>query len=287
MRLLAAVILLLLSLTSACAGDAPPQPVEAAGQPVTPAVPGRVRLAGSGAATPLLRAALEQLALHDAGSSWVLEESIGSGGGAAAAADGEIDVGLVSRPLSSAESRLGLEVVTVATDAVVLAAHPAVPVSGLSSEEVRRLYAGQVRSWPDGSPASVLLRDRGESANAALERAVPGVQASRAAQPAFRVLFHDSAMLEALAATPGAVGVTSLALLRGAQSRLKVLALDGRGPSAAFPGDGTWPATRPISLVFLPGRRQAVAPLLAWFDSPEGRAAARAAGYRPEGGAGP
>jgi phosphate transport system substrate-binding protein len=255
--------------------------VEAAARPVVPPVPGRVRLAGSGAATPLLRTALEQLTRTPGGAAWVLEESIGSGGGIAAAADGEVDVGLVSRPLSGAESRLGLAVVTVATDAVVLAAHPAVPVAGLSPDEVRELYAGRLRSWPDGSPATVLLRDRGESANGAWERAVPGVFAGRAAQPSFRVLFHDSAMLEALAATPGAVGVTSLALLKDSQSRLKILALDGRAPEGAF-AEGSWPATRPISLVFRPERRGAVAPLLAWFSTPEGVAATRAAGYRQE-----
>jgi len=279
-RLLPTVTLLLPALLWACVGDAPPQPREQAGQ-VTPAVPGRVRLAGSGAATPLLRAALEHLRKDDPGTAWLLEESLGSGGGIAAAADGEVDVGLASRPLSEAELRLGLETVTVATDAVVLAAHPSVPANGLSADEVRQLYAGALRSWPDGSPATVLLRDRGESANGALERAVPGVQASRAAQVAFRVLFHDSAMLEALATTPGAVGVTSLALLGESQSRLKVLSLDGLAPAAAFQGGKGWPATRPISLVFRPERRAAVAPLLTWFASEEGRAATRAAGYLP------
>jgi len=244
-------------------------------------VPGRVRLAGTGAATPLLRPALEHLRRAAPGTHWVLEESIGSGGGIAAAADGEVDVGLASRLLTGPESMSGLEAVTVAVDAVVLAAHPAVPVSGLSSEEVRQLYAGSLRTWPDGSPATVLLRDRGESANGALERAVPGVQASRAAQPAFRVLFHDSAMLEALGTTPGAVGVTSLALLRESQARLKVLALDNREPVAAFGAGGGWAATRPILLVFRPERQEAVAPLLAWFSSDDGRAATRAAGYLP------
>jgi phosphate transport system substrate-binding protein len=276
------VTLLLPTLLAACAGDAPPQPRETAGE-VAPAVPGRVRLAGSGAATPLLQAALGHLVPSAPGTRWVLEESIGSGGGIAAAADGEVDVGLASRPLAEAESRLGLEAVTVATDAVVLAAHPAVPVDGVSSEEVRQLYAGARRAWPDGSPATVLLRDRGESANGALERAVPGVQASRGAQPAFRVLFHDSAMLEALATTPGALGVTSLALLRESHARLKVLSLDGKAPAEAFGVSGGWPATRPILLVFRPERRAAVAPLLAWFTSEEGRAATRAAGYLPVG----
>jgi len=272
--------LLVSALLAACAGDAPPQPLETPGQVVKP-VPGRVRLAGTGAATPLLRPALEHLRRAAPGTHWVLEESIGSGGGIAAAADGEVDVGLASRLLTGPESMSGLEAVTVAVDAVVLAAHPAVPVSGLSSEEVRQLYAGSLRTWPDGSPATVLLRDRGESANGALERAVPGVQASRAAQPAFRVLFHDSAMLEALGTTPGAVGVTSLALLRESQARLKVLALDNREPVAAFGAGGGWAATRPILLVFRPERQEAVAPLLAWFSSDDGRAATRAAGYLP------
>jgi phosphate transport system substrate-binding protein len=275
-------------LIAACAGDPPPPEGPAPpARPPLPAASGQVRLAGSGAATPLVREALALLRPRTPETSWVLEDSVGSAGGVAAVADGAVDVGLVSRALNDSERSLGLEVATVATDAVVVAAHPDVGVDGLSSDQLRALYAGAVRTWPEGAHASVLLRDRGESANAVLERAVPGLTASRKEGTHFRVLFHDAAMVEALASTPGALGVSSLALLTGAQARLKVLALDGLRPDARALEAGTWPATRPISLVFRPERRDAVAPLLRLLRSDEGAGLARRTGYRPERGGAP
>lgn len=272
-------------LLAACAGDVPPPEVGTpGGRAPLPAIPGQVRLAGSGAATPLLRGALSALRSRTPETRWHLEDSVGSAGGVAAVADGAVDVGLVSRPLNEAERALGLEVETVATDAVVVAAHPDVAVEGLSSEQLRALYAGTERSWPDGTPASVLLRDRGESANAVLERAVPGLVAGRAGESHFRVLFHDAAMVEALASTPGALGVSSLSLLSGAQARIQVLALDGLWPDARTLEQGLWRATRPISLVFRPERREAVLPLLHLLRSEEGATLARRTGYQPVSG---
>ena len=275
-------------LLAACAGDNPPPPSTATALPTpAPAIAGQVRLAGSGAATPLVREALALLRPRTPGTTWLLEDSVGSAGGVAAVADGAVDVGLVSRPLNDAERALGLEVETVATDAVVVAAHPDVAVEGLGADQLRALYSGKTRTFPDGSHASVLLRDRGESANGVLERAVPGLTAGRTGDLPFRVLFHDAAMVEALASTPGAIGVSSLALLSGAQARLKVLALDGLRPDADALEQGRWPATRPISLVYRPERREAVAPLLGLLRSAEGAELARRAGYRPAPGRAP
>jgi len=173
----------------------------------------------------------------------VVEESLGSGGGARAAADGAVDLGMISRELSPDERRLGLLEVLVARDAVVVVAAPGVPVVGLTREELRGLYAGSRRSYPDGTAASVLLRERGESANAALLRAVPGLSLWPPL-PGRRVLYHEAAMIEALASTPGAIGVGSLGGLAG-HPQLRALALDGRTASQRL--------TREAGFLPLPG----------------------------------
>lgn len=87
-----------------------------------------------------------------------VEPSIGSGGGIAAARDGAVDLGLVSRPLRPDESG-DLERVDLARDAVVLAAAVEVPVDGLSSDELHQLYRGELHGL------TVLLRDEAEPAN--------------------------------------------------------------------------------------------------------------------------
>ena len=247
--------------------------------------PDAAHLAGSGAMAPLASALAAAYSQRAPALRFIIEDSVGSTGGIAATVDGAVDIGMVSRPLTQAESRLDLVVAAVGFDAVVLAGNSGLTVDGVSSDELRALYAGGKRTFSDGSRATVLLRDRGESANGVLEKLVPGLTAWRDASPArahLRVLYTDAAMTQALAATPGAFGLASFGVLTAAHAPLKLLAVDGHLASANTLLDGTWPAVRPLAFVVRRDRVQRVQGFLDFVASPEGAALTRAAGYRPE-----
>ena len=284
MRFLAGPIAALI-FAGACAGDSPP-PARAAVAPavVLAAEPGLLKLAGSGAMIPLARALASAWQKRGEGPRVVVEESLGSAGGVAAAHEGAVDLGMVSRGLHADEEALGLVLVPVATDAVVIAAHPGLPVHELTWAQLTALYCGTTRLFPDGSPAAVLLRDRAESANRVLEVAAPGLAACPAPRSPWRVLYHDAAMLEALASTPNAIGVTSLGLLTAAGSKLEVLSLDGKraGPAALL--DGSWPLTRPLAFVARPDRLPQARAFLDFVASADGAAVIRDSGHGPKAG---
>jgi len=264
---------LLLVLFAACAGDPPPPP-PATGIAVLAPRP-EVLAAGTGAMTPLVMALARETSAGT-GQRIRVEPSSGSGGGIAAVRDGALDLGLVSRPLRPDEAQ-GLERVDLARDAVVLAAASDVPLDDLSSDDVHRLYRVDLRG------ITLLLRDEAESANAALESTHPGLADERrrsAASGRFRVLDHDDAMALALATTPRAVGVFSLAAVR---PPLRALRLDGVTPSAEALASGAWPATRILGVVYRPERRDRVLPFLAMATSERGRALIRSLGYLPLG----
>ena len=263
--------LALLLLSAACAGDPPPPPPSTASAVLAPRP--ELIAAGTGAMTPLAIALAREIASRP-GLRVRIEPSIGSGGGIAATRDGAVDLGLVSRPLRPEESA-GLERVDLARDAVVLAAAADCPLDDLSSPEVHRLYRGELHGL------TLLLRDEAESANAALESALPGLADERrrsSASGRFRVLDHDDAMALALATTPRAVGVFSLAAVH---PPLRALRLDGVAPSTEALARGTWPAVRTLGVVFRPERRDRVAPFLALATSERGRALIRSLGYLP------
>jgi phosphate transport system substrate-binding protein len=267
-------VLLLVLLSAACAGDPPPPPPSSAVAVLAPSP--EVLAAGTGAMTPLVMALVRELSAGT-GHPVRVEPSIGSGGGIAAARDGAVDLGLVSRPLYPEEAK-GLERVDLARDAVVLAAASDVPIDNLSSDDLHRLYAGELRG------ITLLLRDESDSANAALESRYPGLGDERrhsAATGRFRVLDHDDSMGLALATTPRAVGVFSLAALR---PPLRALRLDGVAPSPEAVARGTWPINRTLGVVFRPERRDRVLPFLALATSERGRALMRSLGYVPLGG---
>ena len=263
--------LALLLLSAACAGDPPPPPPSSATAVLAPRP--EVLAAGTGAMTPLA-SALAREASGGTGLRVRVEPSIGSGGGIAATRDGAVDLGLVSRDLRPEEAA-GLERVDLARDAVVLAAAADVPLDDLSSDDLHRLYRGELRGL------TVLLRDEAESANTALELAHPGLADERrrsATSGRFRVLDHDDAMALALATTPRAVGVFSFAAIR---PPLRALRLDGVAPSADAVDHGTWRAVRTLGVVFRPERRDRVLPFLALATSERGRALIRSLGYLP------
>ncbi|HTS79425.1 MAG TPA: substrate-binding domain-containing protein [Myxococcaceae bacterium] len=264
-------ILVLLVLSAACAGD-PPPPAPSVAKTVFAPRP-ELLVAGTGAMTPLAMA-LAREASAGTGMRVRVEPSIGSGGGIAATRDGAVDLGLVSRPLRADESG-GLERVDLARDAVVLAAAPDVPVDDLSTDDLHRLYRGELRGL------TVLLRDEAESANAALEANYPGLAEERrrsAASGRARVLDHDDAMAIALATVPRSVGVFSSAALR---SPLRALRIDGVLPSAEAVAHGSWRPVRTLGVVFRPERRDRVAPFLALATSERARLTMRSLGYLP------
>jgi phosphate transport system substrate-binding protein len=233
---------------------------------------------GSGAATPLLQALARAYSTYHPPLPVRVEPSVGSSGGIAAATDGAVDLGLVGRTLRSSEVA-ALEIFPLALDAVVLAAAPDVDRSGLSHEELRKLYAGE-----RATGLTLLLRDPAETANEALEAAYPELRTLResaAASARFRVLDHDDGMAHALLTTPHGVGVFSLGAILTWGLPLHPLALDGVRPSVAALAEKRWPAVRPLSVVFRPERRARISPFLAFVSSAQGRAITRAAGYLP------
>ena len=273
-----------LALVAACDGDPAPPP---AGKPASfPPEPDVLRVVGTGAMTPLAAALATAHNATGPRLVVVVEPNVGSGGGVRAAADGAVDLGLVSRPLSVEERRLGLVVTPVARDAVVLAAHRRVPLESTTTAELLDLFRGHRAHFADGTPATVLLRERDESANAALDAVAPGFLALLdGLYPArrWRVVYHEDDMAEALATTRGAVGVLSLGGVVASGNTLKALALDGVTPSVVALRDGRWRATRDLAGVSRPDRAARVTPFLTFVSSEEGRRVAVASGYVPAG----
>ena len=230
-------------------------------------------IAGTGTLVPLAMA-LARDAAAETGMRIRVEPSIGSAGGIAAASDGAVDLGLVSRPLRHGEGPQLIRV-DLARDAVVLAAAPDVSFDGLSALQVHQLYRGELAG------TTLLLPDAEESANDVLEAAFPGLAEERRAAAAsgrFRVLDHDDEMAVALAGTPRSVGVLSYGSLRWP---LRALRLDGRVPSVQALSAESWPAVRSLGVVFRPERRARVTPFLNFATSDRGRAITRAMGYQP------
>lgn len=217
----------------------------------------RLEAAGSGANVAITRLLVGELGFAD---RLHVHDSIGSSGGLAALRDGRIDVALLSRPLRS-EERDGLESWPYATTELGFGVHS--PTADLPALDAMLDSAA--------SPSSrwhLLLRERSDSGMQLLETHSPALFAQLIAAEAqgSEVFYRDRDMLDALAATEGAIGLSDRGqvLLRGT---LRFASLH--------------PARRrTLYLVVAPNRvPEAVQDFAAAVNSPEGRSLLLRHGY--------
>ncbi|MBM4344777.1 MAG: substrate-binding domain-containing protein [Deltaproteobacteria bacterium] len=234
---------------------------------------GTLLLAGSGSNVALTRE-LVSVCTPEGAATPTVADSIGSTGGVRALIDGAIDAALISRPLHPDERRHGLEVIAYARVPVVVAAHPDVPPVQWQPADLVAVYAGRHPTWPDGQPLVVLQREPGDSGHLAVARALPEfarVDDDNAQRRRWRTVYHDAALLQAVARAPGALGLSDLATIRLQGANVAVPALAGQSPGAAALAARRWPFYKDLSVVLAPGAAAEVRRLARCFRGPLAR----------------
>jgi phosphate transport system substrate-binding protein len=233
-----------------------------------------IRIDGSAGVMPLVAAlAREYRALHP---SVVVE--IGGGLGTKARlqalAEGKIDIAMASHGVIAEElARRGMAAHQIARVAVVFGVNAAVPVTDLTSRQICDIYAGAVTNWRElgGPDLTIAPRTRPASeVDAEVVRGAIGCLAGAPTAATVRVVSRPDAMVTELAATSGAVGMTTMTLVEQSQGRIRAVSLDGVAPAAANVERGTYTLTRPSFLLTRTPPRPAVARFLAFVRSPAG-----------------
>ena len=233
-----------------------------------------VRVDGSPGVMPLVAALARDYEARHPGARVTLGAGLGSAARVEALAAGRIDVALTSQGVAAdALARQGLAAHEVAKAAVVFAVPAAVSVSSLTPAQLCDAYAGRVTNWralggPD-LPIAPRTRPAGEVDG---DVAVAGVPCLRdaAAAGAVRAIAEPEAMAAELAATPGALGMTSLPFVEASGGRLRALALGGVAPTATNVRGGAYPLTRRSVLLTRAQPPAHVSRFLAYVRSPEG-----------------
>ena len=163
-------------------------------------------------------------------------------------ATGQADVAVVGvDPATSTERDDGLLARALAIDAVAVVAHPALGISELTAGQLEALYAGEYLRWDELDGASeaveVLVHAPGSMERDVFDRVVMGdTEVS-----SFAVIVpHDRAVIEYVAGHPGAIGYVSSAYV---DERVRVIAVDGRRPTAIEVRSGRYPLGYPLVLL--------------------------------------
>lgn len=284
-RLSPALLALLVAAGSACdrpaAADAPGAGAQVAGAHgaavstgAAPVPADTVRVDGSAGVMPLVQALAREYQSVQPGAVVVVASGLGSRARVDALAQGSIDIAMASHGVDLPElARRGLAAHEIARVAVVFAVDPGAAPGPLTEQQICDIYAGRTTNWRQLGGADLaivpLARPAGEvdaDVVAAGLACFPAAAEVRAA----RMLAQPDEMAEALAATRGAIGMTSMPFVERSEGRMRALALGGVEPSARHVLDGTHKLTRQSFLLVSDRPSPAVARFLAFIASDAG-----------------
>ncbi|MHB1340963.1 MAG: substrate-binding domain-containing protein [Coriobacteriia bacterium] len=239
----------------------------------------RIRVSGSGTCLPLL----EILTRHygEDRADFVYLPGLHSGGGIKGVANGDLEIGAVSRELTAEEQDLDLEYTLLSTDGLAIAVHPSVTIDGLTTDQVKDIYSGVYANWSElGGPdlvITILDRNEDESAKIILREYVLGPDLE--ITPKAVNLYYEPDMIEGLQSTVGAIGYFSLGYGLSQDVPVRYLKLDGVEPSVENINNGTYKMIRPLGVVTRTDASAEVRAFLGWASGSETAELIESQGY--------
>lgn len=171
----------------------------------------------------------------------------GSGTGVSKTADGTFDIGAASRELKADEPDLVTHL--LARDGIAIITNTGNGVSGLTTEQVRDIYAGTITNWNEvGGPDKsiiVISREEGSGTRDAFEELV--MEEELITVDAI-LQSSNGAIKTAVSGTPYSIGYVSFGYL---DSAVKSLAIDGVAGTVENAKNGTYPIIRPLYFLTL------------------------------------
>ncbi|MDO9557958.1 MAG: substrate-binding domain-containing protein [Coriobacteriia bacterium] len=240
----------------------------------------QLRISGSGTCLPLVHILSEE---YPGNAEFVYLPGLHSGGGIEGVANGDLEIGAVSRELSEDEAALGLDYVALSDDGLVIAVHPSVTIDGLTTQQVRDIYAGKYSDWAElggeDAPITILDRNEDESAKIILRQYVLGSDLE--ITPKAVNLYYESDMIEGLQSTVGAIGYFSLGQGLSQDVPVRYLELDGVAATVDNILNGSYKMVRPLGVVTASTPSADIAAFLEWATSSEVAELMKSRGFAP------
>jgi phosphate transport system substrate-binding protein len=177
-------------------------------------------------------------------------EGGGSGNGIKAIIDGSTDIGNASRFIKDKELGYarGREIYPipfrVAYDCIIPVVHPSNPIQNISSEDLKRIYAGEIKNWQAvggvDAEISVVSRDTSSGTYEVWEKKV---MKKDPVYPGVILKASNSEVVAEVSRNPKSIGYIGLGYLNNKVKKLSVDAIEGNVSTTL---DGTYPISRPL-----------------------------------------
>jgi len=202
----------------------------------------------------------------------------GSSVGVKSAADGTVDIGAASRELKESEPELVKHL--LAKDGIAIVYHPSNTVTGLSKEQVKEIYAGNITNWREvgGSDQDIHVgaREEGSGTRSAFEEMVMGeetlITKTAILQPS------NGSIRTTVASDKQAIGFLSFGYI---DDSVKALAIDGVDATKDNALNGSYPVVRPLYFLTSEQPTGVVKEFIDFCTGIEGQKIAEEEGYIP------
>ncbi|HJY76663.1 MAG TPA: substrate-binding domain-containing protein [Burkholderiales bacterium] len=243
----------------------------------------QVLIGGVPAVMPLASALAKDFELRVRDVGFVFEKDLGDLR-LEAVIEGTLHIAVAANNLDLAfVSREGMVAHYIARSAVVFAVNSGVPVHDLTKQEICDVYSGRVSNWDSlGGPDLAIAPHAlpGRHLDAQIARRDIGCLRGMRETGAVTVL-GPARMERALAATRGAIGITSPMAVELSGGRLSSISIDGIAPNVDNVAQRRYRMTREIFFVTLSPPSPPVARFLRFVRGPEGDKLIRVNGAVP------
>ena len=246
-----------------------------------------LKVDGSTGAMPLIAALAKAYEAKTPGFRIEIGKGLGTKSRIEALNAGTIEIAVASHGLKIDELiRQGMSVDEVARTPVVFAVNASVTVANLTQAQVCSIYSGEFVNWKEagGNDLAIAARTRPASeVDAEVTR--DGISCLKGLKmPVVKIMERGGDMARELAATPGAIGMTTTTVAEQSRGKIKTLSLDGTAPTETNVTDGTYRLVREVFLVVKANAPDAVKSFIAFVKSADGAKVIRANGAIPKTG---
>ena len=227
---------------------------------------GTYRGVGTGAGLESLTALAARFQSRHPGVTIKLED-LGADTSIALVASGDADFGFLSRDLKP-EVKTRLQSIPYAGTGTGLAVNPLNAIGALTTEQVRKIYSGEITDWSQvgGQPGEIrpLIRESGSSTRASFETYFFGGRPTYG-RNVIEVV-ESGPTYQAVRDFKGAIAMITIQKTTSEDPTLRLIALDGIAATTRSVNSGLYPVRRPIILTLHPDPARAKPTVKAFFD---------------------
>jgi phosphate transport system substrate-binding protein len=245
----------------------------------------RIVIDGSTGVMPLTSALAKAFQEHNPGTTLEIGTGLGTKARMQALDEGKIDIALASHGLDAGEiRRRGMSVHEVARTAVVFGVNSGVSIANLTEQQVCDIYSGAMANWKllSGPDLQIAARARPDSeVDAEVVRAGIHCLKNLRFPESVKIMPRSGDMAKELAATAGAIGMTTLTVTEQSAGKIRAISINGIAPNSSNVEKKTYPLLRESFFLTRSSPSPQVARFLHFARSPDGDKVIRANGAIP------